>query len=819
MPNILTKTDMRHIYTILFVMGISALGWSQSQKQYIDAAEKAFLEKNYYAALSYYLEAQEFDTTDVNLMYNTAESARLFSSYTIAEQEYHKVVERDDDNLFPLSTFRLAEMYQMQGDYDSAKMYYELYLSEQEGEDQYFTAKAKKELSSIEWSQTIIDNTAENITINNYGEGVNTPNSEFGAVMEDEGISYSSLAFDTEEQQYMPEKPISRVLRSGDVESEEYAEGFNQANRHTAHTAYNLNKSKIYYTICEYLNNTDIRCDIYSRAILGDGTLGEEMKLPDHINKESTTSTQPNIGFDRSLGQEVLYFVSDRDGGDGKLDIWYSVIEGVNAYSDPINMSAINTAEDDITPFFHNNSQVLYFSSEGYISLGGFDIYRSVKEDAGFAQVDNVGAPINSSYNDIYYSLNDEGSEALFSSNRMGAQYIDPLNESCCYDIYKAEIEDLNINLNALTFDANSLDSLSGVTVQLIDAATGEVIAEITNDMGSDHIFQLERGKEYLVVSSKEGYTPDTMSLNTNRIYRSEDITRKIFLGRSSLDLQVLTFDDISKLPLPGTTVKLIDLTDNTVEVIELTNETAHDFSFNVKPGNRYRVEVTKDRYKDKSIEFVAADEDGSGVMVRKIFLERKDLNIYLPLALYFDNDIPDPRSVTLTTSQNYTETFDKYVVKKQEFADEYTSDMDASEKLLGEQRVQDFFENDVKKGFDNFYSFLQSMLKQLNEGKTFELSLRGFASPRADQRYNLALSQRRVVSVENEMREYANGAFLKFINNGQLKITQLSYGENLAPDNVSDVFYDRRNSIYSPEASKERRVEIVEIKTQLINE
>ena len=161
----------------------------------------------------------------------------------------------------------------------------------------------------------------------------------------------------------------------------------------------------------------------------------------------------------------------------------------------------------------------------------------------------------------------------------------------------------------------------------------------------------------------------------------------------------------------------------------------------------------------------------------------------------------------------------DKYVIKKQEFKDEYVKGMSDSESYVGEQRVDDFFENDVKSGFDNFQAFLQAMLKQLDKGKTFELSIRGFASPRADTRYNLALSQRRVISVENDITEYANGAFNTFIENGQLKITQLSYGENLSPDNVSDVFYDRRNSIYSPEASRERRVEIVEIKSQLLNE
>ena len=586
-----------------------------------------------------------------------------------------------------------------------------------------------------------------------------------------------------------------------------------------AHTAYNTNKSRIYYTICNYINANDIRCDLYSRAILGDGSYGEETKLPDHINGDGYTSTQPSVAFDKDLGKEVLYFSSDRDGGNGKMDIWYVTLDGLDKYSDPINLTDLNTAEDDITPFYHANSQVIYFSSEGYTSLGGLDIYRAPKDNGHFGEVENLGLPINSSYNDVYFNLDDEGESALFSSNRTGTNYVDPLNESCCYDIFESDIEEVIINLNALTFDGNTLDTLTDVNVDLICLDNGQVMDSRINAAGGDHPFSLERGKEYLVISSKAGYAPDTMSLNTNRIYSSEDMVRKVFLTRNSLDLLVYTYDDISKLDLPGTTVKLIDLTDGTMQEKVITNEEGNDFTFTVIPGHEYQIIGYRDRYGEASTMLKAIDEDGTGVITRKLYLERKDLNIFLPLALYFDNDEPNKRSVKLTTDKDYTETFDEYIFRKEKFKDEYTKNMSETEVGLGESRLDDFFENDVKNGFNNYQKFLQAMLKQLDKGRTFELSVRGFASPRADTRYNLALSQRRVISVENDIRSFADGALTTFIDNGQLKITQLSYGENLSPEGISDVFRDRRNSIYSPEASKERRVEIVEIKTQLFNE
>lgn len=820
MSNILMKKRMKYI-SIFFVLIYSTVGgWAQNRSQYINAADKAFLEKNYYAALSYYLEALEFDSTDIHVNYDAAESARLFSSYNIAKRKYQYVVDHDNENTYPLASFRLAEVCQMLGDYSNANRLYEMYLSEHEGEDSYFTAKANKEVAATDWALTLLSKPAENITVNNLGDVVNSEFSEFGGTLEPNGITFSSLSFDTKESQDIPAKPISKVVKSVDgAPPVEYYAGFNRDNEHTAHTAYNINRSKVYYTVCQYVNTTDIRCDLYSRAILGDGTLGEEFKLPEPINNPEYTTTQPNVGFDQTSGKEVLYFVSDRPGGEGKLDIWYVTIEGVNKFSDPMNLSELNTAEDEMTPFFHNDAQVMYFSSTGYTSLGGLDIYRSVKENSTFGQVENLGVPVNSSFNDVYYTIASDGSRALFSSNRIGAKYIDVINESCCYDIFEAIISDITIRLNAVTFDGLTLDSLKGATVKLIDAKTGELIEELTNENGGDHVFTLEKGREYLVVSTKDGYLADTFNINTNRIYRPEDITRKIFLKRKTLELQLYTFDDVSKLPLPGTTVRLTDLTDNTIQEVRITNEMGHDFGFDLKPGHLYRVEASKDRYVSVADEFVAEDTDGTGIIIKRLFLARKDLNIYLPLALYFDNDQPDEKTVKLTTNRTYDVTFDSYVVKKQEFKEEYTKGMTTAEAILAEQRMDDFFEIDVKGGFDKFQAFLAAMLRQLDQGKTFELSLRGFASPRADSRYNLALSQRRVVSVQNELVQYANGAFKPYIERGQLKITQLSYGENLSPDNVSDVFYDRRNSVFSPEASKERRVEIVEIKSQQSND
>jgi len=143
----------------------------------------------------------------------------------------------------------------------------------------------------------------------------------------------------------------------------------------------------------------------------------------------------------------------------------------------------------------------------------------------------------------------------------------------------------------------------------------------------------------------------------------------------------------------------------------------------------------------------------------------------------------------------------------------------DEEEKRKAEQEIETFFRKDVKGGKKNLDEFMNTLLEVLQNGHEVAIQLKGYASPRADYEYNLILANRRVNSVENELKKYRNGALKPFIKNKQLIITDVSYGEALAPKDISDDLNDEKHSIYSVKASRERRVEVVKISTDLINE
>ena len=101
-----------------------------------------------------------------------------------------------------------------------------------------------------------------------------------------------------------------------------------------------------------------------------------------------------------------MYFVSDRNGGYGGLDVWFSIIDSAGNFSFPINAGPkINTVADEITPFYLPLSNTLYFSSSNKdTGLGGFDVYSSIGSLNRWETSINITS-INSEYDEMYFSL------------------------------------------------------------------------------------------------------------------------------------------------------------------------------------------------------------------------------------------------------------------------------------------------------------------------------------------------------------------------------------------------------------------------------
>ena len=784
---------------------------SPSKRQIVEAAEREFADKNYYGALDYYNEALEYDPMDKNILFKSAEAARLFNSYNRAAEKYQYLVDSLNDDSTPLAIFWLGSMKQNMGKYDEARKYFDMYLSEFGGLDTFYTAKAKKELASIEYAAGQTSNYKRNITFEKLGDDINTTASEVGGHQFNDEFYFSSMRYKEENPISLPARDISKILKRTKDSLIIPLDGYiNNRDFLVANSSLSSSGTHIYYTVCEYINGSEIRCDIYRSNIDASGILSNEIKLPDPVNLPGTTSTHPHITTDKVTGKEILYFVSNRPGGKGGMDIWYSLIDVKFGYSQPVNIIEINTLDDEITPFYNNSTDFLYFSSNGRTGLGGFDVYKAGKINDAFGGVVSVGVPVNSSYHDIYYSENKEGNRAFLSSNREGSYYLDSYYESCCYDIYKMEIKKIDLDLNALTFDKLTGRPLKKATVTLIDQDTGLELTSFRNDDGHDHKFQIAEDRNYVIVAQRENYNPDTIKLSTLGIDQSESITRKMYLSTDMILLDVFTFTKIGKIPLEGASVTLVDLTDNKKREITEVNLLSNEFNFMLDRGKTYKIIAKKDGYTDAEEIVDTRPFDKSGLITRELYLDKFVLQDLLPISLFFDNDLPDIASKNTNTKSKYGDLVNKYILRKVEYKDRYTKPVENTSKENILNDYENFFEGDIKGGYDKFKLFINNLKQELEAGNKVELILKGFASPRADSKYNLTLGQRRVNSVKNEMIFYDNEELKKYFLAGQLVITDISFGKELSPPDVVADVRDERNSIYSLKAAKERRVEII---------
>lgn len=135
-------------------------------------------------------------------------------------------------------------------------------------------------------------------------------------------------------------------------------------------------------------------------------------------------------GVSVSADGKYLYFCSDREGGNGKYDVYQCVQSGTK-WSTPKNISSLNTSFSEISPYVNPNGKTLFFASNGYRDgMGGFDIfYTELKDDGSWTQPQNMGFPINTTRDDIHYYITGGGTR----------YYATVRDDHNSFDIFKIE--------------------------------------------------------------------------------------------------------------------------------------------------------------------------------------------------------------------------------------------------------------------------------------------------------------------------------------------------------------------------------------------
>ncbi len=685
---------------------------AQSLRAYEKAADEAYMEQDYYNAAKFYeivLESKKKTET----YYKFAEASRYTYSYAKAVKAYEDVMkDRKSIGEFPLLDFHYASCLKHLARYDDCYAAYTRFLAGYKEQD-YYRQKATQELQSCVVAKSLMLAPNDSIIITQLNDKINTQYSDFAPQEKHGKFYFSSLRFkadppknkkDTQPKGKLIAKTL--VTPAYDATSEtRLIDALNDETMHSANMSWSPDGKTVFFTRCTGIKTDSIQCEIWAANYNAeDSSFSALRRLPEQINPSSTNNTHPHLAYIEESRQMLLFFSSNRPGGQGKLDLWAVEWKEGDKWGAPFNLGrTVNSIEDEATPFFRTATQQLYFSSTWHHGLGGFDVFRAKRIGNTVWQTpENIGLPYNSAANDLYFMISTGDTSGFLASNRTGSMVL--AGESCCNDIYRHGFKP--------KYQPPVVDTPSIVKI-------------------------------------------DTPKVDTPRTDIVKVDTPKVDTPRTDIVKVDTPKVDSPKVDTPRTDIVKVD---NTPDLSTKINE----------------------------------------------------LNKMLPLSLYFHNDEPDSNTTKTTTDRPYEYAYQDYIGLQSTYKEQHGCQFGAETRPMVLKRIDDFFELEVKGEYNRMNYFFEKVLEVLQAGASLDISIRGYTSPRSNEGYNKALARRRIASVRKQFFAYKDGIFLQYFREGRLSVSEDPLGETQAPNGISDAIEDPQNSIFSVEASRERRAEII---------
>ena len=326
----------------------------------------------------------------------------------------------------------------------------------------------------------------------------------------------------------------------------------------------------LYYTKCSLTQGGYKNCDIFY-VFNQDGSWSEVQNFSKNFSKIDSWESQPTVSSD---GKTII-FASDRKGGYGKIDLYeIQLVNGV--WTDLKNLgSNINSNENEKSPYLHTDGKTLFFASQNFPTLGGFDIFYSRKDSLGnWGKPQNIGYPINSVADEISLFVSTDGNTAYFASN-----HLDGVGG---WDIYSFSLHDgakpervlflkgelLNENGQVLEDVELEIKNLKTNKVTSVKVSAGTYVSALTLDDDSD----------VLITVKKEGFA-------FNSTFIASDDTS--FFTPTELNIELQSLEKGKSFNISN-----IFFSTNSYEINDLAQEILIEFSSYLKLNNSLVIEV-----------------------------------------------------------------------------------------------------------------------------------------------------------------------------------------------------------------------------------
>lgn len=413
---------------------------------------------------------------------------------------HYKAVTANDPNFFIPAWYALGELELADGNYDDAIKDFETYLKLEKRKGEKYS-KAQNLAETAKFRKQLVANPVP-FNPKNMGAAVNSRDDEYLPALTADGQTMvftrrsprrATTTADTHEE----EDIFSSTFSNGSwSKATRMPEPLN-SNDNEGAECISQDGRIMFFTACNRPDGGG-RCDLYMCIRRGD-TWGKPRNLGPQVNSNSWEG-QPSFSIDG----KTLYFVSNRKGGFGGMDIWKTVFENGH-WSEPVNLGPqVNTAANEMSPFIHNDDKTLYFASEGHMGMGGLDIFVTRRNDDGsWQQPRNLGWPINTPGDESNLIVSADAHTAIYSSDRDGG-----LGK---LDLWQFEMPEESRPAMAICFKGKVTNSETGAAVgsdiKVVDLEGGNTVANTSSDAKSgEYIVSLPAGRDYAIMVTADGY-------------------------------------------------------------------------------------------------------------------------------------------------------------------------------------------------------------------------------------------------------------------------------------------------------------------------
>jgi len=433
----------------------------------------------------------------LDILYKQAESYRLAHYWPSASAGYKTCFEKDSEK-YKAGLYWYAVCQRSTGNYDDAEATINLFL-ERTGENGPFYDEAKKELERI---QFIKNQQARPDSILYRVHKVNT---SFG---KEKGVFAATMIGEnqfllTSTQSDPAAKPGVNPFHNRLFISSFSNDSMQRilpvliegadATLNQGAGSISVNGNYLYFTQWSKQGEKAISRIYVSKK--NQNGWGSPVLLP-YVSDSVHNSKQPFCSPDG----KYLFFSSDRPGGYGRFDIWYAPLNADGTTGEGINAGEVlNSPGNEQAPFYHGRSGTIVFSSDRDPGMGGYDLFSSVGSGTEWSTPVNMGHPINSSRDDVYFFASQKESllgKFILSSDR---------GSECCLETYAISKAPKRQLINGVVRDCRGEQPLAGALVELKDLWGGSV--QVTTGASGVYEFELKKDiKEYQLSITRDLY-------------------------------------------------------------------------------------------------------------------------------------------------------------------------------------------------------------------------------------------------------------------------------------------------------------------------